>query len=191
MNRAALAALLLLAAACKKAPPASPDEPPTVATVAGERLIDYDGPKGLFRCRAPAEWKALEFDDRTPSVMLAGTIRGPLRGKVAISITYYDGANDPVTTPQAYWDGLKVSGQKPSPLETRTAGGRTVYALHAERPQHPPHGWKVLWMNREDTVLVPAKKGFFALTHSAPADAYAQTLPVFEALVASFDPKGS
>lgn len=190
MKRLALA-LLALAAACKKAPPKEPDLAPVVATVAGEPMIDFDERHGKFRCRAPSAWKAMEeHGTGGPLVMMFGTMTGPLRGKVVISVDYYDGVKGPVKTPQQYWEAMRFAGQKPSPLETRQVGGRTVYAVHSESPQHPPHGWKVLYMNREDAVLIPSGKGFFEVSHSAPADAYQQTLPVFQAVVESFQPKG-
>ncbi len=33
------------------------------------------------------------------------------------------------------------------------------------------------------------KNGFFSISHTAPADAYQRTLPIFEAVVKSFQPK--
>ena len=192
MRRLALAVLAALAApACRKAPAAAPDGPPVVAVVGGEELIDFDGADGSFRCRAPARWKALEFKDGAPAVMMIGPMSGPGRGKSTISVSRYDGVSGTVRTPREYWEAMRLAGEKPSPLETRTVAGRTAYALHLERPQYPPHGWKVLYMNREDVVLIPAGKGFFALSHKAPIDAYQATLAVFEAVVASFTPKAS
>ena len=44
-------------------------------------------------------------------------------------------------------------------------------------------------MNREDTVIIPHQDGFFTISHTAPADTYRKTLPVFEAVVESFQPK--
>ncbi len=107
---------------------------------------------------------------------------------VAISVLRYpDGGQ--IKTPKELWDSLKLSGQEPSPLETREIGGRTAYALHYAVAQRPMHGYKVMYMKREDVVMIPIKDGFFAISHSAPVETYEATLPVFEAVVASFLPK--
>ena len=76
-----------------------------------------------------------------------------------------------------------------SELEKLTFAGREVSAFHSEAPQHPPNGWNVLYIKRVDTVMIPFKDGFFEMTHSAPAASYKETLPVFEAMVESFQPK--
>jgi hypothetical protein len=187
----AAAALLLAAAGCRKAPPADAGsaEVPTRAIVAGVELIDYDAATGEFSCRAPGRWKALEDAKLGPRVMFFGPGTDKYPRSVSISVMRYPDGSD-IKTPQDFYDSLKISGQDPSPLETRAAGGRTLYALHYAMAQRPLHGSKTLYMKREDAVLVPSKDGFFALVHSAPAETYAETLPVFEAMVASFLPKG-
>jgi len=186
MKRLALAALVALAA-CRKpaAPPAASGD-----AVSGERMIDFDGADGSFRCRAPAEWKAQEDAHGGPLVMFFGPTSGPLRAKVSIAVTRYPDGVDRIKTPQDFWDAQKLLDRKPSPLETRQVDGRTVYALHYESPQRPPHGWTVLYMNRADVALIPTATGFFAVTHVAPSDAYRRTLPVFDDVVRSFKPKG-
>lgn len=184
-------ALLLAAAGCRKAPAAdsAAADVPTRAVVAGVDLIDYDAATGEFSCRAPGRWKALEDDKIGPRVMFFGPGTAKYPRSVSISVLRYpDG--ETIKTPQDFYDSLKLSGRNPSPLEARSAGGRTEYALHYDRAQRPLEGSKTLYMKREDVVLVPVKDGFFALVHSAPAETYAKTLPVFDALVASFQPKG-
>ncbi len=191
MKRLLLAALAVACApGCRKSPVPGKDPAPAVAVVTGEKLVDFDERHGEFRCRVPAEWKALEeHGTGGPLLMIYGTASGSLRGKVDIAVTRYGSNLDRVKTPQDYWEAMNASGREPSPLETRTAGGRIVYATHLLTPRYPPHGWKVLAMDREDIVLIPATKGFFALSHSAPADVYRTTLPVFDALVQSFRAK--
>jgi hypothetical protein len=189
MKKLPLLCALLLAAACRKAAPVS-DAPaaPTRATVAGVELIDYDAATGEFSCRAPGEWKALEDKSMGPRVMFFGPGSAKFPRSVAISILRYpDGGS--IKTPQEYWDSLKLAGRAPSALETTTEGGRTEYAVHYEEAQRPLHGYKTLYMKREDVVLIPAKEGFFAISHSAPVETYEQTLPVFRAVVSSFQPK--
>lgn len=191
MKRALAVLALLAAAGCRKAPP--PDsgsaEVPTRAVVAGVDLIDYDAATGEFSCQAPGHWKALEDDKLGPRVMFFGPGTAKFPRSVSISVMRYPDGED-IKTPKDFYDALKISGQNPSPLETRSAGGRTEYALHYDMPQRPMHGYKTLYMKREDVVLIPSRDGFFALVHSAPAETYAETLPVFDAVVASFRPKG-
>jgi len=189
MRSLAVAALLLASAGCRKAPPAAGDaEAPTRAVVSGVALIDYDAATGEFSCRAPGHWKALEDPRFGPRVMFFGPGTAKFPRSVSISVLRYpDG--DTIRTPEDFYDSLKISGQNPSPLETRSANGRTEYTLHYDMAQRPLHGYKTLYMKREDVVLVPSKDGFFALVHSAPAETYAETLPVFDAVVASFQPR--
>lgn len=179
----------LLAAACRKpAPSEESSAVPTRAVVAGVPLIDYDAATGEFSCRAPGEWRTLEDDKLGPRVMFFGPGSAKYPRSVSIAVLRYpDGGQ--IKTPKDFYDSLKLTDQNPSPLETRSANGRTEYLLHYERPQLPLHGYKTLYMKREDVVMIPVKDGFYAISHSAPAEIYQQTLPVFEAVVASFRPK--
>lgn len=190
MKRLLLAALVLAAAACRKAEAPKEELVPTKAVVSGERLIDFDEQSGAFKCRAPADWKAVEDGySGGPLVMFFGPMGGDLRAKVSIAVTRYPDKVDRIKTPQDFVAALKRTDQNPSALETRVVDGRTVYAVHYDEPQLDPRTRKVLYMNREDAVLVPHKNGFFSISHTAPADAYQRTLPVFEAVVKSFQPK--
>jgi len=185
MKRILLAGFVLLAAACRK-----PQAPPESAApaAAGERLIDFGEKNGAFACRAPAEWKAVEDDaSGGPLVMFLGPTSGPRRGTASIGVSRYPTAGGRVKTPTEYVEMLKLTGAEPSALEARPDG---TYALHYDSPQRAPRGRKVLYVNREDAVLVPAKDGFFLLSHTAPADGYQETMPVFQAVVDSFRPKG-
>ncbi|HEX4046868.1 MAG TPA: hypothetical protein VH309_03495 [Elusimicrobiota bacterium] len=190
MRRPAIVLAAVLAAGCRKAaPPANEAQAvPTRAVVAGVPLIDYDAATGEFSCRAPGEWRALEDKSIGPRVMFFGPGTAKYPGSVAIAVLRYpDGGT--IKTPQDYWDSLKLSDQDPSPLSTREINGRTAYALHYAVAQRPLHGYKVLYMKRKDVVMIPVKDGFFAISHSAPEETYEETLPVFEAIVASFRPK--
>lgn len=190
MKRLSLLCAVLLAAACRKGASSSGETGavPTRAVVAGVPLIDYDAATGEFSCRAPGEWQALEDKSIGPRVMFFGPGSAKYPRSVAISVLRYpDGGA--IKTPQEYWDSLKLSDQNPSPLQTREVNGRTEYALHYDLAQRPLHGYKVLYMKREDVVMIPVKDGFYAIAHSAPAETYEATLPVFEAVVSSFQPK--
>ncbi len=188
MKSLPLAFAVLLGAACRRSAP--PEEPiaPARADDAGVSLVDYDAATGEFSCRAPGDWRTLEDKSRGPRVMFFGPGGAQSALPVAISVSRYpDGSR--IRTPQAYWNALKLSDQNPSPLQARAVGGRTAYAFHYELARRPLRGRKVMSMKREDVVLIPVQDGFFALAHSAPAEDYARTLPVFEDVVASFRPK--
>ena len=183
-----LAGLILVAGGCRKEEEAKAGLVPTKAVVAGQNLIGFDEKTGAFSCLAPADWKAMEDVEVGPMVMFFGPMDGPRRGKTSIGITRYPGTADPFKTPQELWDAL-ISGPRPSPLEKRIFGTQEAYVFHLESPHRAPGSRITLYMDREDSAMIPFKDGFFELTHSAPADSYKDTLPVFEAMVASFQPK--
>ena len=189
MKRLPVFLAALLTAGCRKPAPVGGEAAvPTRAVVAGVALIDYDAATGEFSCRAPGEWRALEDKTLGPRVMFFGPGSAKYPRSVAISVMRYpDGGR--IKTPQDFYDSLKLTDQNPSPLQTLTAHGRTEYALHYDMAQRPLHGYKTLYMKREDVVMIPVKDGFFAISHSAPVETYESTLPVFEAVVASFQPK--
>ena len=184
-----LLAALLAAGACRRAAePVAEELVPTRAVVAGVPLVDYAAATGEFSCRAPGEWRTLEDKDMGPRVMFFGPGDAKYPRSVQISILRYpDGGR--IRTPQDFWDSLKIAGRGPSPFEARRLNGRTVYSVHYDVDQRPLHGEKILYVKREDVVLIPGKDGFFAVTHAAPAETYLRTLPVFDAVVASFQPK--
>lgn len=190
MKGCAFLLALAVAAGCRKPAPSAPEDAavPTRAVVAGVALIDYDAATGEFSCRAPGQWKTLEDDKLGARVMFFGPGTAKYPRSVSISVLRYPNG-ERIATPKQFRDALELSGQNPSPLESRTADGRTEYRLHYDAPQRPLHGYKTLYMKRDDVVMIPVKDGFFALVHSAPQETYAETLPVFEAIVASFRPK--
>ena len=159
---------VLLAAACGK---------PAGGGAAGWTLADYAAPAGAYRCRAPERWKVKE--EAGGDAMFFGPDR------VSIGVGRYAG-DGRVKTPQDYARSLRGA----SPLEKTAIGGKTVYRLHRTVAVRAHNSEKVLYEKREDAALIPAGKGFFAIEHRAPAGSYQATLPVFEAMVASFQPNG-
>ncbi|OGR90599.1 MAG: hypothetical protein A2V88_02395 [Elusimicrobia bacterium RBG_16_66_12] len=190
MKRFLFAALLLAPAGCRREETADTELAPAKAVASGQKLITFEEKTGAFSCFAPADWKMLEADGSAGSfIQVFGPMEGPDRGKTSISVNRYPNVVDKIRTPQELWSGFKLTDKKMSALEKTTIAGREFPAFHYEAPQHPPNGWKVLYMNRVDTVMIPFEGGFFEITHSAPADSYKDTLPVFEAMVAGFQPK--
>lgn len=193
MNRPLMLSLAVCAAlsSCKKSEPAAVDLTPTMETVAGVNLIDYDSPKGAFTCRAPADWKGRErVDGWTDTVTFVGPWSE--KGMAHISVLQYPHAkNDQWTDADKYaasfWQ-ITQDGKQPL-VEKKRIGGNTAILLHLERPHRKVHSKKIEYMMREDYALIPVKGGFFSIKHSAPVHMYRETLPVFEAVVRSFKPK--
>lgn len=190
MKRLLVAALFLVPAGCRREQTADTELVPVKSVVSGQKLITFEEKTGAFSCFAPADWKILEGGGSAGSLMqVFGPMEGPDRAKTSISVNRYPNIVDKIGTPQALWSRLKLTDKKMSALEKTTIAGREFPTFHYEAPQHPPNGWKVLYMKRIDTVMIPSKDGFFEITHSAPAASYKDTFPVFEAMVASFQPK--
>ena len=188
MKRSLLLAVLL-AAACRRAAPAREGVVLARSVVAGVALIGYAAENGDFSCRAPADWRALEDRDLGPQVMFFGPGSEKYPRSVAIAVTKYPSGGR-IKTPEDYWNSLKIADDEPSALETRRLNGRTVYVVHYGVAQRALSGGKILYMKRADVVLIPVRDGFFSISHLAPAQAYRDTLPVFDAIVESFEPKG-
>lgn len=190
MKRLLFAALFLVPAGCRREQTANTELVPVKAVVSGQKLITYEEKTGAFSCFAPADWKMLEDGGSAGSfIQVFGPMEGPGRAKTSISVNRYPNAVDKISAPQDLWSRFKLAGKKMSALEKTTFAGREFPAFHHEAPQNPPNGWEVLYMKRIDTVMIPFKDGFYEITHSAPAASYKDTFPVFEAMVASFQPK--
>jgi hypothetical protein len=185
MRRAALAVLLVLGAgACRRLLPPKASKAAKQASAAGFALTDFDQKLGEYTCRAPADWWVLEDPVDGQDVMFFGPPR------VSISIGRYDGRTGPVKTPRDYYEAAERSGAKVGPLAKDVVDGRTIYRLSEVAPVRYPNSPKVLYVRRADVALIPAKTGFYAVEHRAPADSYRATLPVFEAIVDSLKPRG-
>lgn len=189
MKRAALAVLLIAGfAACKKAPQAP--AVPVKETVAGFGMIDYTPPQGAFMCRLPGDWKGEE--DKTTSGNDTVSLIGPLKDKrlAFIHILHYrkgDQWTDAKKYADSFWE-ITPNNEQPA-LEKTQVNGNEVIRFNFQQPYRKNHSKKVEYMERLDYALIPTKDGFFELWHSAPADCYKETLPVFEAVVRSFKPK--
>lgn len=187
MKILALAAAVAALAACGRKPSESPTG--AAAPAAAPNLTDYIAEDASFTCRAPGDWKALEGTDGGPIVMFFGPADGPARNKTTISIGRWPGRG-PGKTPADFRAALRLAGFDASELETRALdGGATAYALHYLVPHRRAESRQAAGTDREDAVLIPAKDGFFEITHSAPAESYRDTWPAFEAVLSSFRAK--
>lgn len=177
MSRLFLAALLL--AACRR-------EAPKPAAIAGVEMVDYRAAGDAFICRAPADWRALTDEQSPPGVLFFAPSSSSGRS-ASISIARYAG-DGPVKTPEDFRAALQADDQNPSALEPRAQNGKTVYALHYDVAGHSLHAAKPKDRLRADAVLIPFGGGFYLISHAAPIATYRETLPVFDAVVESFQP---
>lgn len=188
-------ALLFIAgfalAACKKSSPENLT--PTKEIAAGFEMIDYDSPKGSFVARAPADWGAREEARDGDNVSFVSRPLPACNGRLAFIhfVRYPESASDKTTDAQKYaetfWE-VDPNSKQPA-IEHRKMGDNDVILLHQEQPFRKIHSKKIEYMTRQDHAFIQVKGGFFQIWHSAPADCYQATLPVFEAVVRSFKPK--
>ncbi len=181
------AALLALAAACRR--PGTPSPPKADGSAAGVTMIDYRPADGAYGCRAPARWRTDEESAWGPAVTFLDP-DGPRPYSHSISILRYPGKADSFTSAAQYLKEAGPEGADAGPVVKTTEDGLTLYRYHETKPFRSLNGRTVLYQLRDDVVLLPVKGGFYRLTHSAPDGEYLTTLPVFEALVKSFRPKG-
>lgn len=187
MKRILFAVMLAGVAACKK------DEPvrvPVKAVVGGLEMIDYQEPSGAFEVQGPADWLVKEDDRFGPSVSLLGPGTPKFPRSVSIHVSRYPNVGDPSPDPKRYYEGIKLisSYRNISSFDTRDIGGRQVQCYSAEMPRRPLHSRKISYYVREDVAIIPIPGGYYRIEHTAPVDIYKETLPVFEAVVASFKP---
>ena len=175
-------ALILFIASCRKAPAPSPA---ANAPAAGAKppLIAYVEPSGNYRCNVPPDWRMLEDEASGEDVMFFGP------GRVSIAIGKYPDASGRIQTPQDYWSSTKLSVDSLPPLEKIELNGAPAFKVSFEAPVLAPNGKAVLYVRRQTAVLIPDRRGFFALEHRAPRETAQETMPVFEAMAASFLPE--
>ncbi len=194
MNRSltALFALTVALSACSRGTPETADPTPTKEVIAGVEMIDFDSEQGAFSCRAPRLWGIrAEKIKKSDAVVFIGPRDPETAGGSYITILKY-----PDSAPQ-YADAEKYAEtfwtidpkMKQPALERRKIGDKIVIFFHQERPFYKLHSHTVEYRLRHDYALIPIKGGFFEIEHRAPATAYEKTLPIFEAVVKSFQPK--
>lgn len=190
-----LGLLFALAAAlssCNRGTPEMADPTPTREIVAGVELIDYDAAQGAFSCRAPRYWTVREERIKKSDAVIFLAPRDPqtMGGSYIMILEYPDSApqyGNAEKYAETFWE-LDPKMKQPA-LERRKIGDKTVIFFHQERPFYKPHSRKIEHMLRHDYALIPVKGGFFEIEHRAPVNAYEATLPVFEAVVKSFQPR--
>ncbi len=182
--RASLAILLVLAAtACKQSAPESQSAMPTKETAAGARMIDYAPPKKSFTCLAPADWGVKEEQSE---------VRGEVvvfeSGQSRILIVKNPGPG--YKTAEAYansfWE-VDPEGKQP-PVEKKIIDGRPVFRLDRIQAVKKVHSNKFMYNKREHHAFIQSGTNYYQILHTAPADSFEATLPVFESVLRSFQP---
>lgn len=188
MRTRALVLVLLLSAACGKKT-GTEDAAPVRETAAGVDMIDYDPPKGTYACRAPARWKGDEDARYDDDVTFIGPLTGPQPVSVSISISRYPNSSDQYADAEEYAKSWELVDGKPTRYTQKEISGRSIIFFSREYPYKKPRSRKMEYMIRKDVALIPVKGGFFEIAHSAPSASCERTLPVFKAVVRSFQPK--
>lgn len=180
----ALAALVALSA-CKRAPQEGPVVVPTQEVVAGVEMIDFTSDEAKFTARVPGEWGVREAKYFDPAKGLS-----LWDGKTThISISKYPDMDKQYTDARAYAETFWMLSDKGQPeITPQKVGDSTILRFHYERMPYPKRTRNDR-PERIDIALVPVKGGFYQIQHSASVDTYQKTLPVFEAVVRSFQPK--
>lgn len=182
-----LFALTISLSGCKRGAPEKVDPTPTKEVVGDVEMIDYDDERGAYTCLAPRHW-GIEED-------AGATFVGPRdpasTGGSYITILRYPESASRWSDAQKYAESFwRIDPKNKQPaLEQKKIGDATVIFFHQERPFHKVHSNKAEYMLRYDYALIPIKGGFFSIVHRAPVNAHKATLPVFEAVVKSFQPK--
>lgn len=177
--------------ACKKSEPENPT--PTKEVAAGFAMIDFDAPKDSFTVRAPSEWGIDSKPRDGDNISFVSRPLAACGGRLAFInfVRYPESPTDTKTDARKYAETFwEVTPDNKQPEVTqKKMGDNEVIQLHYDRPFRKLHSTKIQYMMREDHAFIPVKGGFFQIWHSAPADCYQATIPVFEAVVRSFKPK--
>ncbi len=189
MRRLSIILLLCAVSACKDKAPA-PVAVPVKGVVAGLEMIDYQEPSGAFEIQGPSAWQVREDNRLGPSVMLLGPGTAKFPRSVSISVSRYPNTVDKSPDPKSYYSMLDLisENRNVSTYTERLFGGRSASHYSLESPRRRIHERKIAYFIRQDVAIIPFDGGFFQITHSAPLEIYKETLPVFEAVVASFKP---
>jgi hypothetical protein len=189
MKRLSLVVLFATLSACQDKAPA-PVTVPVKGVVAGLEMIDYQEPSGAFEIQGPGVWQVHEDSRLGPSVMLLGPGTAKFPRSVSISVSRYPNTVDKSPDPKSYYSMLELISEYKniSAYTERAFGSRKAFHFSFESPFRRLHEYKIAYQVREDVAIIPFDGGFFKIRHHAPVDIYKETLPVFEAVVASFKP---
>jgi hypothetical protein len=191
-RRIALVVLALLMSSCKKKEEvATHDGVPVKSVAAGMDMVEYREPSGAFQLDAPATWRADERNDfGHPELTMIGPGSAGRPNSVTISVARYPNTMAKSADPKSYYDAYALIETIKVVLEygKRALGGREVESYAFEKAFRKMHSQKTEYFKRHDYVIVRVPEGFWQISHSAPADEYKATYPIFEAVVASFKP---
>ncbi len=187
MKTALALAVLVAFSACKRATQEGPVVVPTKEVVAGVAMIDFTSEEAKFTCRLPGEWEVRE--DKYLKRSLGLSLSGPEATHIAIF--KYPEMNDQYNEARAYAESIPLitpDGKQPE-ITVEKFGDNTVLRFHYARMPYPKRTRNSDRPERLDFALIPIKGGFYEIKHTASADTYLKTFPVFEAVVRSFKPQ--
>lgn len=167
---AAAAAALLLLGACRRPPP--------------KDSALYVSRDGAVSARVPASWRVLEGLGGAQRATFLGPADGPRPYSQSIGVYFY-GPGSAFASPQDYARGQRLEGARVVALQPLIWKGQAAYALTDTRLAARGLHSKRQERRREKTLLVSRGGGFYAVTYSAPQDAFAAGEPVFESFLQS------
>lgn len=185
MKFALLVVALAVFSACKRSTEEAAVSVPTMEVVAGAAMIDFTSDEAKFTCRLPGEWEVRE--EKYLKRSLGVSLSGPDRAHIAI-FKYPEMEEGRYKEARAYAESFDLILAKRPEITEEKMGAGTILRFHYELMPMPKRSRNDP-PNRIDVALFPVPGGFYEIKHSAPADSYRKTLPVFEAVVRSFKPK--
>ena len=141
---------------------------------AQERLALYTDPRHRFACQAPARWRSVEGQGGSHIVSFYGPPAGPRRFSTMIGVFWHGGTE----TIGSYVLSQRASGG-PSRLEPLALPRVQGFRLAQEAAETG------LAETREESILIPAPNGFWALVYSAPKESFEDSRSLFLAAARS------
>ena len=149
----------------------------------------YLEPNGSFSCQAPSQWRVLEKQGGAQRVTFLGPPDGPKPFAAGITVYYYQKSGSDFASPQAYAAAHRLLAGKTGPLTEKPWKGSPAWEFSATRTMPIMHRVGQTKTEKEDTVLIPAREGFYALVYSAAESVHAENAPLFRTLVESLSLK--
>jgi len=146
----------------------------------------YEEPQGLFSCSAPGNWRVLERQGGAQRASFFGPPTGQNPFAASISVYFYSSKDSPFSSPQDYAAAHRSPEQRSTPLLERSWKKGVIWEFSTEQKSRPIHGAGRSQLMQEDTILIPAKNGFFALLHRSPLKLHAETRKTFDVVLNSF-----
>jgi len=159
----------------------------------------YSMDHGYFSCLVPSSWTLEREKERDAAYgIFEIQLVAPGQGKAptTVFVSYYSAHNDDFDGYADFIDrnSTNALGETRSdtenyePVKKIKLGVRKGYELAREKTVflHPESKSDENVLLKEKLYVLPARAGFYVLQFSAPADRFAENLPVFEKIAVSF-----